>query len=130
VLVQNGAKAVVLQAPDARITVVWARGARPVTARLQAAAGTATVYNREGVAREMTPNGGWYQVDLPRATHNTAGRADLYQIGGPPWIVVERGASGPLTWQVVDGEVPPPYEPFGLLSRALETIKVAGPAFR
>lgn len=131
VIVQNGAKAVVLRGPDARITVLWASGPRPVTVRLQAGGGAATIYNREGAAREVAPTGGWYQLDLPPATHNTVpGRPELYQIGGPPWIVIERGASGPIELRTVEGNVPPASEPLGLLARALETVRVAAPAFK
>jgi hypothetical protein len=128
---EGSARVVNLPTADGRITVLWARGPQTVVARLAAGARGASVCARDGECRVAEPSDGWYRFDLPAATHNTApGRPDLYQIGGAPVVVVERGASGEAAVQVEVGSAAGGLEPFGALARALEAVRMAAPAFR
>jgi hypothetical protein len=128
---ERGARVVSLPTTEGRVTVLWARVPRAVAARVQAGAPAATVCTRDGECRTLEPVDGWYHFDLPAATHNTApGRPDLYQIGGAPSVVVERGVTGEAVVQADDGAPAPAVDAFSALARALEFVRQASPAFR
>jgi hypothetical protein len=128
---EHGARVVTLPTADGRITVLWARVPGQVVARLQAGAPAATVCTRDGQCRSAEPSDGWYRFDLPPATHNTApDRSDVYQIGGSPFVVVERGASGDAVVQADDGLPPPALDSFSALARAVEFLRQSAPVFR
>lgn len=125
-------KAVTLSTHEGRVTVAWSREPRTASVALQAGAQAATVCERDGMCRTVEPAGGWYRFDLGPATQNTApGRPDVYQIGGPPLLIVERGASGEAAIQVEDGPLAlRPLASFGPLARAVESMRLAAPHFR
>jgi hypothetical protein len=128
---EGAARVVTLPTADGRITVAWARNPRPAVLRVQAGAPAATVCGREGECRTVEPTAGWYQFDLPAATHNTvAGRPEVYQIGGAPMVIVERGATGEAPVKVEDGPPIVTAEPLSALARALEYLRGAAPLFR
>ncbi|TAK25443.1 MAG: hypothetical protein EPO26_03495 [Chloroflexota bacterium] len=129
----DGAIAVTLWRPDARVTVIWATEPRAVRARISASGSSAWVHERDGGGRAVLAVDGQIEVDLAPATHNTVyDRSDLYLTGGPPLIVVEPVTSGAPTVTVIGrGEpIPDPDVEGGALQRAIAALRAVNAAAR
>lgn len=76
-------------------TVAWARGTKPVEARIRAHASSARLVDWRGNARMIFSRGGYYDLELPPSacTHPAA----PCLIGGDPWIIVEGGVRSAAT---------------------------------
>jgi hypothetical protein len=85
---------VVVHKPGARITVLWNQTGSKATYRLPARAAQATLYDKFGKARMITPRGGAYVLPLPGG-HDFTNPFDqrMPTVGGDPAIVVEATAS-------------------------------------
>jgi hypothetical protein len=123
--------AVTLAKSDERVTVLWTKTPRPATVALAAVAPGAIVYARDGSSQTVAAVGGKYQLDLHGATHNTVeGHPNVYQIGGAPLIVVEKGPAAEAQVDVLAlGDPPAPVDAIGLLSRVFGLIHESGSAF-
>lgn len=127
---RDGLGVVTLPRGDERITVLWARTPRPVSVSLAAVGPSAQVYGVDGNSRAVTPVDGRYRLDLPGATHNTVeGRPDVYQVGGQPLIVVEKGPPAEAQVELTLGATPERYEGTGLLARVFDALHQAAPSF-
>jgi hypothetical protein len=72
------------------ITVVWTMAPRPMTVTVAAHAQAATLVDKYGAERSITPDGGAYRLTLAPATANTVpDDPSRYLIGGDPILIVE-----------------------------------------
>jgi len=122
---------VTLAKADERVTVLWAKTPRPATVNLGAVASGATIYARDGSSQSVDAVGGKYRLELHGATHNTVeGKPNVYQIGGAPLIVVEKGPASEAQVDLLGlGDPPSAVDAIGLLSRVFDLIHESGPAF-
>jgi hypothetical protein len=82
---------VVLERPGQRVTVVWNVTPRPLTARIAAAASSATVLDSVGRKRTVAAADGVYDLYLAASRTFTEPRdPTLNLVGGPTLIVVEQ----------------------------------------
>src|SRR5205085_1735129 len=83
----------VVDKPGARITVLWNQTGADATYRLPAHAASATLYDKFGRRRTITPRGSVYVLSLPGG-HDFTNPYDhrLPTVGGDPSIVVETTA--------------------------------------
>ena len=87
---------VVLDRGSTRVTVVWNGSAQRATARVPAAAARARLVDKLGVARDVAPTDGAYQLDLEPSTNNSDPRdGTLFLVGGSPLILVEETGGAP-----------------------------------
>jgi hypothetical protein len=110
-------------ADRSRLVVLWATQSLTITASLSATAGSAQLYWVEptqtlsgttGLSRTLTltPTNGLYTFILPPATNqNGADPNDpTFQIGGPPFVLVERDTQPPHTqFQSLQPATPPSF---------------------
>jgi hypothetical protein len=77
---------------DQRVTVVWNGDGRTTRARIRQNGTSARVVDRRGESRTISPNQGWWVLDLPPATAHYPGDPEgYYFIGGDPLFLVEEG---------------------------------------
>jgi len=82
---------IVLDRDGERLTVVWNGTPRPLEAAVPARAAEAVLVHQDGEQQAIRPREGAYHLPLAPATYHTVpGRPDLYAIGGPPLILVEK----------------------------------------
>jgi hypothetical protein len=83
---------VTLERGTERVNVVWNGTPKQTTAKVPAAAKTATVVNKFGqVQGQVTAQDGMYSVDLAPSSDNTDPRdSTLYLVGGDPLLLVEQ----------------------------------------
>ena len=88
---------IVFQRPDGtRVTVLWNWNTSDRAVTVRAAGSAATRVDRVGQATALAPVGGNYTLTLPAATnYNTLDGTAL--IGGAPYLLVEGGASPPVS---------------------------------
>ncbi|MDP8922190.1 MAG: hypothetical protein M3O34_04850 [Chloroflexota bacterium] len=80
-----------LERDDGQVTVAWANGPSPATARLTARASQALLVDQQGQETLVSPEGDAYRLELPPAGSDV-GPSDpgRYVVGGPPRLLVER----------------------------------------
>jgi hypothetical protein len=100
---------VVMDRGSSRVTVVWNASPQRTTARVPATAGRARLVDKLGVARDITPTDGGYQLDLEPSTNNSDPRdQSAYLVGGSPWILVEETGGAPPPAAVAATPTPAP----------------------
>jgi hypothetical protein len=83
-----------------RIQVIWNRSLEAVSITIPASGTTADLYTLNGEDFSLEPVDDEYQISLAPATRDdlpSLAAGDGAGIGGPPYILVERSASGSLT---------------------------------
>ncbi len=87
---QGRVKAVKLERQNDWVTVLWNLSPAQAQVALPIRASSATLVDKFGHSRPISPRDGKYFVDLAGATANTVpGAPNMFQIGGSPMLLVE-----------------------------------------
>jgi hypothetical protein len=84
----NIEKVVFKDTPKGRVTVLWNRGPNALTAKVAARSNNAVLATKYGVETTISPQNGYYSVQLPGATYRDP-VTDSYDVGGDPYFLVE-----------------------------------------
>ncbi len=94
--------------PRGKISVLWNTVPTATVFSYPATLPTATLVDRWGVTRTITPSDGVYTLTLPGATANNGVSPSDYIIGGEPYLVIETDTVPPTaTVRLVTVSLPP-----------------------